>query len=68
MKLAILFAAFVAACSPAATEKPACSKAAALALEEACVLRIMTECSAGDRTCPAYVECSKAAEQWRTCQ
>lgn len=58
-------------CSPAAAVaqlKDPCSELSWATVVAGCKQRIETECTAGDASCPVYVECSKARETWQACK
>lgn len=43
-----------------------CSEVTLTTIQVGCEARIAQECN-GEKTCPAYVECSKAIKTWRAC-
>jgi hypothetical protein len=44
-----------------------CSEVSLATVQAGCEVRVEAECKAGDKTCPVYVECSKAIKTWRNC-
>jgi hypothetical protein len=61
---ALVGCASAAACASAAP----CSRQSLAQTEVECAARIKLECAKGDKSCPAYVECSKRIENWRVCR
>ena len=55
-----------AGCTPA--PKAPCSRQALAELVAECVARIKLTCEPGDTECPAYQDCTKRIEAWRTCE
>ena len=47
--------------------KDPCSEVTLATIQVGCESRIERECAAGDKQCPAYIECSKAVKTWREC-
>jgi hypothetical protein len=57
--------------SCAALQKQAadpCSKVSWLTVAAGCKVRIANECVAGDKSCPVYVECTRARAEWQACK
>lgn len=66
--LSILCLVLLIGCSHLAKEaKDPCSEVTLTTIQVGCESRIERECAAGDKTCPAYVECSRAIKTWRAC-
>jgi hypothetical protein len=47
--------------------KDPCSEVTLTTIQVGCESRIEQECKAGDRSCPVYIECSRAIKTWRAC-